>query len=71
MLLCPLDKSGGVVGPCQVLIDVDLEELKTCDSLYWSLVDVDWGIFPPLLPEANNQLLCFADVEGEVVVMIP
>jgi hypothetical protein len=24
-----------------------------------------------LLPEVNNQLLCFADVKGEVVVLAP
>ena len=50
---------------------MDAEELKTADSLYCSPVDVDWGVFPPLLAEVNNQLLCFADVEGEVVVLAP
>jgi hypothetical protein len=28
-------------------------------------------MFPPLLPKVNNQLLCFADVDGEVVVITP
>ena len=60
-----------VVVLVHVLSDVDGEELKTSDSLYCSPVDVDRDMFPPLLPELNNQLLCFADFEGEVVVMIP
>ena len=63
----PLDKSGGVVGPCQVLCDVEAEEPKTCESLCCSPVDVNQGMFPLLLPEVNNRLLCFAYAEGEVV----
>ena len=27
-------------------------------------------MFPPLLPEVNSQLFCFADIEGKVVVMM-
>ena len=50
---------------------MDTEELKTADPLCCSPVDVDQGLFPPLLPEVNNQLLCFAEVEEEVVVMTP
>jgi hypothetical protein len=45
---------------------VDAKELKTADSLYSRRVGVDRGMFPPLLPEVNNQLLCFTDVKGEV-----
>ena len=37
-LMRPLDKSGAVVVPCQVLGDVDAEELKAADSLYCSPV---------------------------------
>jgi hypothetical protein len=59
MLLHPLNKSGGVVGSCEVLGDVDAEELKTDDSLYCSSVEV------------NRQLLRFAYIEGEVVVLAP
>jgi hypothetical protein len=33
-------------------------------TLYRSPVDTDGAMFPPLLPEVNNQFLCFADVEG-------
>jgi hypothetical protein len=50
---------------------VDTEEIKTANSLYGSPVDVDQGMFPSLLPEVNNQLFCFADVDGEVVVLAP
>jgi hypothetical protein len=50
--------------------DVAAKKLKTADTLYCSLVDVDWVMFLPLLPEFNNQLLCFADVKGEVDVLV-
>ena len=62
--------TGDVVGPCQVLGDVDAKELKTTDSLLQSGAG-HRGMFPPLLPENNSQLLCFADVEGEVAVLAP
>lgn len=38
-------------------------------TLHCSLIDVDRGMFCPLLPEVNNHLLCFADIEGETVVL--
>ena len=55
----------------QALHRCNAEELKTADSLYCGPVDVDWAVFPPLLPEVKNQLLCFADVQGEVVILAP
>ena len=39
-----------------VLGDVDAEELKTCDSVSCSPVDVDRGLLPPLLPEGVLNL---------------
>jgi hypothetical protein len=29
------------------------------------------SVFPPLLPEVNNQLFSLADIKGEVVVLAP
>ena len=69
--LHPLNWCGGVIGPCNVLGYVDTGGFTTADSLCCSPIDVNRGIFPPLLPEVNNQLLCFADVEGDVVVLAP
>ena len=51
----------GLLSQCLVI-----QEITTTSSVY-----VDWGMFPPLLPEVNNQLLCFAEFEGEVVVLAP
>ena len=46
-----------------------LSGVEAEDSLYCCPVDMDRGMFTPLLSEVNSQLLCFADVEGEVVVV--
>jgi hypothetical protein len=43
------------------------EELETLDPLHYSPVDVDRGVLGPLFPVVYDQLLCLADVEGEVV----
>ena len=34
-------------------------------------VDVDRGVLPLLFPEVHNHLLCFVDVEGEVIFLTP
>ena len=33
--------------------------------------DVDRGVLPPLSTEVHDQLLCFVDVEGEVIFLAP
>ena len=59
-----------VVGPGQVITDVDPEEPEAADSLHRSPVDGEGGVFYSLsLPVVHNQHLPFADVEMEVVVL--
>ena len=41
------------------------------DPLYYSPVDVNGDVLGPALPVVHNQLLCFADVEREVVSLAP
>ena len=57
---------------CQVLSDVDTEETEAADSLHRSPIDGDGGVsLSLLLPVIHNQILCFADVEMEVVILAP
>ena len=48
---------------------MDTEELDALNPLQYSLVDVNWGVLGPLFPIVHDQLLCLADVEGEVVFL--
>ena len=48
---------------------MDTEELEALDPLHYSPVDVDGRVLAPLFPVVHNQLLCLADVEGEVAVL--
>ncbi|CAB1428703.1 unnamed protein product [Pleuronectes platessa] len=60
------------MGPGQVISDVDPEELEAADSLHRGPVDGEGGVFHSLsLPVVHDQLLRFADVEMEVVVLAP
>ena len=59
-----------MVGPGQVITDVDPEEPEAADSLHSSPVAGDGGVFYSLsLPVVHDQLLCFADIEMEVSVL--
>jgi hypothetical protein len=49
--------------------DVDSKDPEALDLLHYSPVDVDGGVLGPLFPVIHDQLLCHADVEGEVVVL--
>ena len=61
-----------MVGPGQVITDVDPKEPEAADSLHRSPVDGEGGVFYSLsLPVVHDQLLCFADVEKQVVVLAP
>ncbi|CAB1457121.1 unnamed protein product [Pleuronectes platessa] len=61
-----------VMGPGQVISDVDPEELEAADSLHLGPVDGEGGVFfSSSLPVVHDQLLRFADVEMEVVVLAP
>ena len=66
---CCFGDGVSVMSPCQVLSDVDTEEPEAADSLHRSPIDGDGGV--SLLPVVHNQLLCFADVEMEVVILAP
>ena len=61
-----------MVSPGQVLGDVDPKELEAADPLYCCPIDGDGGVsYSLLLPVVHNQLLSFAEVEMEVVVLAP
>ena len=61
-----------VVGPGQVVPDVDPEEPEAADTLHRSPVDGEGGVFYSLsLPVVHDQHLYFADVEKQVVVLTP
>ena len=45
--------------------------METLDPLHYRPVDVNGGLFGPPFPVVNDQLLCLAHIEGEVVVLAP
>ncbi len=53
-----------MVSPGQILTDVNPEKPEAADSLHRNPITVSLP-----LPVVHNQLLCFADVEMEVVVL--
>ena len=58
-------------GPFQFVGDVYTEELKTFHLLHHCPVDVDKGMLPLLFPDVHDHLLCFVDVEWEVIFLTP
>ncbi len=52
-----------VSGPCEILGDVNAEELKAVYPLHRCLVDGDGCVFSVLSPEIHHQLLGLVDVE--------
>ena len=46
-------------------------KLETLDTLHYSPNNVNGGLFGPHFPVVHDQLLCIADIEGEVVVLAP
>ncbi len=50
-------------GPCEILSDVNAEELKAVYPLHRCLVDGDGCVFSALSPEIHYQLLGLVDVE--------
>ena len=60
-----------VGGPFQFVRDVYAEELKTFRLLHYCLVNVDRGVLPLLFPEVHDHLLCFVDIELEVIFLTP
>ncbi len=62
-LMCLLQHCICVSGPCEILGDVNAEELKAVYPLYRCLVDGDGFVFSALCPEIHHQLLGLVDVE--------
>ena len=58
-------------GPFQFVSDVYASELETFPLLHCVPVDVDRGVLPLLFPEVQAHLLCFVDVECEVIFLTP
>ncbi len=55
--------------PCEILGDVNAEELKAVNPLHIWLVNGD--VFSALSPEIHHQLLGLVDVQWEVVLLTP
>ena len=45
--------------------------MKALDPLHYSPVNVNGSVLGPSFPVVHVQLLCLADIEGEVVVLVP
>ncbi len=63
VLMCLLQHCICVSGPCEILGDVNAEELKAGHPLHRCLVDGDGCVFSALSPEIHHQLLGLVDVE--------
>ncbi len=61
--MCLLQQCICVSGPCEILGDVNTEELKAVYPLHRCLVDGDGSVFSALSPEIHHQLLGLVDVE--------
>ncbi len=62
-LMCLLQHCICVSRPCEILGDVNAEELKAVYPLHRCLVDADGCVFSVLSPEIHHQLLGLVDVE--------
>ncbi len=68
---CLLQHCICVSRPCEILGDVNAEELKAGHPLHRCLVDGDGCVFSALSPVIHHQLLGLVDVEWEVVLLTP
>ncbi len=62
-LVCLLQHCICVSRPCEILSDVNAEELKLFTRSTGCLVDGDGVLFSALSPEIHHQLLVLVDVE--------
>ncbi len=62
-LMCLLQHCICVSRPCEILGDVNAEELKAVNPLHRCLVDGDGCVFSALSPVIHHQLLGLVDVE--------
>ncbi len=70
-LVCLLQDCICVSRPCEILGDVNAEELKAVYPLHSCLVDGDGCVLSAQSPEIHHQLLGLVDVEWEVVLLTP
>ncbi len=70
-LICLLQHCICVSGPCEILGDVNAEELKAVYPLHRCLVDGDGCVFSALSRVIHHQLIGLVDVEREMVLLIP
>jgi hypothetical protein len=50
---------------------VNTEELEALDPIHYSPFNVNGGVLAAPFLVVHDQLLCLADIEGEVVVSAP
>ncbi len=62
-LMCLLQHCICVSRPCEILGDVNAEELKAAHPLHRCLVDGDGCVFSALSPVIHHQLIGLVDVE--------
>ncbi len=62
-LMCLLQHCIRVSRPCEILSDVNAEELKAAHPLHGCLVDGEGDVFSALSPVIHHQLLGLVDVE--------
>ncbi len=67
--MCLLQNCICVSRPCEILGDVNAEELKAVYPLHRCLVDGDGCVCSALSPVIHHQLLGLVDVELEVVLL--
>ncbi len=70
-LMCLLQHCICVSRPCEILGDVNAEELKAVYPTHRCLFDGDGCVFSAPSPEIHHQLLGLVDVEREVVLLTP
>ena len=47
------------------------QEFGAAHSFHGSTIDGQWLLFSVAFPEVNHNLLCFADIQQEIVVSAP
>ena len=70
-LLGFLGYGAGVEGPCEVLRDVDTEELCALDDFHSRAIDVQGGVVASHSSEVNNHLFSFVNIQRQVVGSAP
>lgn len=66
-MVCIPDRSVNAVVPRQIICYVFIQEHETVHPLLGT-IDADCG-YSTQIPAVHDQLLCFADIEGEIVVL--